>query len=180
MLALIIAFAAGLIAAAMYWRQRSGLITVNRHGVGQAAASIVYNDAPTVRVVDSQRVDRLRKLVQVKCGTHVDILETQAGEATRFRITLKSIKNDADAPAAHIAVEFRGAALSCGPLVDEVAHNEFVVPRAQRDEPRSSVFHYRERADALDFMRIKVRAIDLQAGTADLDVMHVEGHWPTH
>jgi hypothetical protein len=177
MLALAIAFAAGLIAAAVYWRQRSSLIAVNRQGVAQA--TIIYNDTPTVRVVDSQRVDRLRKVVQLASGAHVDILEPQPSAEPRFRITLKSVVERAEIPAAHIAVEFRGASLSCGPLVEEIAHNEFVLPRAQRDEPRSSVFHYHERGDALDFMRIKVRAIDPKAQTAEIDVMQVEGHWPT-
>lgn len=177
MLALAIAFAAGLIAAAAYWRQRSSLIAVNRQGVAQA--TIIYNDTPTVRVVDSQRVDRLRKVVQLTSGAHVDILEPQPSAEPRFRITLKSVMERAEVPAAHIAVEFRGTALSCGPLVEEIAHNEFVLPRALRDEPRSSVFHYHERGDALDFMRIKVRSIDPKAKTAEIDVMQVEGHWPT-
>jgi hypothetical protein len=177
MLALAIAFAAGLIAAAVYWRQRSSLIAVNRQGVAQA--TIIYNDTPTVRVVDSQRVDRLRKVVQLTCGAHVDILEPQPSAEPRFRITLKSVTERAESPAAHIAVEFRGTSLSCGPLVEEIAHNEFVLPRALRDEPRSSVFHYHERGDALDFMRIKVRSIDPKAKTAEIDVMQVAGHWPT-
>jgi hypothetical protein len=177
MLALAIAFAAGLIAAAAYWRQRSSLIAVNRQGVAQA--TIIYNDTPTVRVVDSQRVDRLRKVVQLASGAHVDILEPQPSAEPRFRITLKSVMERAEIPAAHIAVEFRGASLSCGPLVEEIARNEFVLPRALRDEPRSSVFHYHERGDALDFMRIKVRSIDPKAKTAEIDVMQVEGHWPT-
>lgn len=175
-LALAIAFAAGLVAAAVYWRQRSSLIAVNRQG---ASATIIYNDAPTVRVVDSQRVDRLRKIVQLTSGAHVDILEPQSGAEPRFRITLKSVMERAETPAAHIAVEFRGTSLSCGPLVEELAHNEFVLPRALRDEPRSSVFHYHERGDALDFMRIKVRSIDPKAQTAEIDVMQVQGHWPT-
>src|SRR5687768_12760715 len=119
MLALVIAFAAGLIAAAVYWRQRSSLIAVNRQGVAQA--TIIYNDTPTVRVVDSQRVDRLRKVVQLASGAHVDILEPQPSAEPRFRITLKSVMERAEIPAAHIAVEFRGASLSCGPLVEEVA-----------------------------------------------------------
>lgn len=180
MLALAVAFAAGLIAAAVYWRQRSTLIAVNRQGVAQPPATIIYNDTPTVRVVDSQRVDRLRKVVQLASGAHVDILEPQAGATPRFRITLKSIMERAQIPAAHIAVEFRGTSLSCGPLVEEIAYNEFVLPRALRDEPRSSVFHYYERGDALDFMRIKIRSIDPKTRTAEIDVMQVQGHWPSH
>ena len=176
MLALTIAFAAGLIAAGAYWRQRSAIIAVNRQG---ASATIIYNDTPTVRVVDSQRVDRLRKVVHLTSGAHVDILEAQPNDPPRFRITLKSIVERAETAAAHIVVDLRGTSLSCGPLVEEVGHNEFVLPRALRDEPRSAVFHYQERGDALGFLRIKVRAIDAEAKTAEIDVMQVQGHWPT-
>lgn len=130
MLVLAVAFAAGLIAAAAYWRRRSSLIAVNRQGVARTSATIIYNDTPTVRVVDSQRVDRLRKVVQLTSGAHVDILEPQPGAEPRFRITLKCVMERAEIPAVHLAVEFRGAALSCGPLVEEIAHNEFVLPRS--------------------------------------------------
>lgn len=141
-------------------------------------AGIVYSDAPTVRVVDSQRVDRLRKIVRLQAGEFVDVLEPRLGATPRFRVTLKSLACKSDADAAHIAVEFGGVAVSCGPLVQEVAFNEFVLPRVARDEPRSSVFHYQEHGDALDFMRIKLRSIDVQAATAELDVMQVSGRWP--
>lgn len=177
MLTLVVALAA-LLAASIYRRQRAGLIAVRREGA-PAASRIIYNDSPTVRVVDAQRVDRLRKIVQLTAGSHVDVLEVPAGVAPRFRIMLKAVLESDPAPAAHIAVEFCGAQLSCGPLVREVALNEFIVPRTARDEPRSAVFHYHERGDALDFMRIKVRALDPRAGTAEIDVMQVLGHWPT-
>jgi hypothetical protein len=145
----------------------------------QSPPTIIYSDAPTVRLVDSQRVDRLRKVVQLASGAYVDILEAHADGRPRFRITLKSVTQGAQSAAAHIAVEFRGATVSCGPLVQEIAHNEFVLPRAARDDPRCIAFHYHERGDALDFMRIKIRAIDLQMQTAEIDVMQVEGHWPS-
>lgn len=178
MLTLVVALAA-LLAASIYRRQRAGLIAVRREGAPSTASRIIYNDSPTVRVVDAQRVDRLRKIVQLTAGAHVDVLEVPAGVAPRFRITLKAVVESDAAPAAHIAVDFCGAQLSCGPLVREVALNEFIVPRTARDEPRSAVFHYHEHSDSLDFMRIKVRSLDLQAGTAEIDVMQVLGHWPT-
>jgi hypothetical protein len=179
MLALAIAFAAALVAAAVYWRQRSTVLGVQREGLAQPPANIIYNDPPTVRMIESQRVDRLRKVVQLGTGAYVDILECPAGDTPRFRITLKSVLERAESAVAHIAVEFRGTPVSCGPLVQEIAFNEFVLPRTLRDEPRSAVFHYHERGDALDFMRIKVRSLDLQAQTAEIDVMQVLGHWPT-
>lgn len=179
MLTLLVAFAAALFRATLYWRQRSMLPDVISRQSASPASQIIYNDSPTVRVVDAQRVDRLRKLVQLGEGAHVDILEGPANAAPRFRITLKSLVERGEAHAAHIAVEFRGTPLSCGPLVQEIAFNEFILPRAARDEPRSAVFHYHERGDALDFMRIKIRSLDPVAKTVDIDVMQVLGHWPT-
>jgi hypothetical protein len=144
---------------------------------------IVYRDTPTVRVVDSQRIDRLRKVVRLAPGEHIDVLEDAAGYlAPRFRITLKRVVRVDDGTAlAQIAVDFGGTAVSCGPLVEETAFNEFVLPRASRDESRNSVFHYQESGDALDFMRIKLRGIDMDQDVAEIDVMQVSGHWPaTH
>jgi hypothetical protein len=69
--------------------------------------------------------------------------------------------------------------VSCGPLVEEIAFNEFVLARASRDDSRNCVYHHQERGDALDFMRIKLRSIDAVEGWADIDVMQVSGHWPT-
>lgn len=142
------------------------------------AAHIIYRDTPTVRVVDSQRVDRLRKVVRLEVGAHIDVLETRTGFTPRFRITLKGIDQRADLETAHIGVDFGGAEVSCGPLVHEVAYNEFILPRVSRDEPRSAVFHYYENGDSLDFMRIKLRHVDAQTGSAEIDVMQVSGHWP--
>jgi hypothetical protein len=96
----------------------------------------------------------------------------------RFRITLKSIVDGSDLEAAHIQVEFGGAQLGCGPLVDETGCNEFVIPRATRDEHRSSVFYYYERGDSLEFMRIKLKSATVKAGHVELDIMQLHGHWP--
>jgi hypothetical protein len=167
--------AGGLIAAISYLqRQRAA----DELALQRAAApgKIIYNDAPTVRVADSQRVDRRRKIVRLAAGEHVDILETPEGMDPRFRVTLKSVVRMADA--AHLAIHFGGTRVSCGPLVQEKSINEFIVPRALGDEPRSSIFHFYEKGSSLDFMRIKVKSLDAAAGTAELDVMQVSAHWP--
>lgn len=180
LLALAIAVTAALIAIGAYWRRQrpSALAGMQRQPVSAKPEGIVYRDAPTVRVVDSQRVDRLRKVVRLAAGAHVDVLETRIGMTPRFRITLKRIVRLDDTAVAHILVDFGGTAVSCGPLVEEIAFNEFVLPRAARDEPRNSVFHYQENGDSLDFMRIKLRGIDMDADIAEIDVMQVSGHWP--
>ena len=178
LLCLALAVTAGLVAAMTYLhRQRAAADLALQRAAAAAPGKIKYNDAPTVRVVESQRVDRRRKIVRLSAGEHIDILETLEGMEPRFRITLKSVVRMADA--AHIAVAFGGTRVSCGPLVQEQSTNDFIVPRALKDESRSSVFHYHEKGTALDFMRIKVRSIDAAAGTAELDVVQVAAHWPT-
>jgi hypothetical protein len=176
LLCLAVAGTGGLIAAIFLHRQRAAHAIALQRAAAPAAGKIIYSDAPTVRVSDSQRVDRRRKIVRLIAGEHVDILETPAGMEPRFRITLKSVVRMADS--AHIAVAFGGTRVSCGPLVQEQSTNEFIVPRALRDESRSSVFHYYEKGSSLDFMRIKVRSLDAAAGTAELDVMQIAAHWP--
>jgi hypothetical protein len=171
--------AAGLVAAfivaAVYWRRQQLPVSASRSTA--PPAPIVYRDSPTVRVADSQRVDRNRKLIRLAVGESKDVLATAVGLPPRFRITLRNIAEGGDLEGARIAVEFGGAQLSCGPLVNETGFNEFVIPRATRDEHRSSVFYYYERGDSLEFMRIKLKSVDAKAGVVDLDVMQLHGHW---
>ena len=171
---LVVAF----IGAAVYWRRQHAPVTPAR-APAPPPQPIVYRDAPTIRVSDSQRVDRTRKIVRVKTGEFIDLLPTAAGLPPRFRITAKKIVEGSDLEAAHIVVEFGGTQLSCGPLVHETALNEFVLPRATRDEHRSSIFYYHERGDSLEFMRIKLKSVDLATGLVELDVMQLHGHWPS-
>jgi hypothetical protein len=168
---------AALIAGAMYWRRQHLPATATRAAV--RPAPIVYRESPTVRVADSQRADRTRKIVPVQVGKSVDLLPTAAGLPPRFRITCKSIVDGSDLEAAHVVVEFSGAQLSCGPLVHETAFNEFVIPRASRDEHRSSVFYYYERGDSIEFMRMKLKSADLSTGLIELDIMQMHAHWPS-
>ncbi len=167
------------IVGALYWRRQHLPATATR-APARSPAPIVYRDSPTVRVADAQRVDRTRKVIRLRAGQFVDVLPSVAALPPRFRITCKNLIDGSDLEAAHIVVELSGAQLSCGPLVHEMAFNEFVVPRATRDEHRSSVFYYHERGDSLEFMRIKLKSADLASGQVELDVMQVHGHWPTH
>jgi hypothetical protein len=176
----------GALLAASTWRRRhrsSAVLGMERGLRSNVPRGIVYHDAPTVRVVDlpradSQRVDRVRKIVRLTVGESVDILPHEAGPIARFRIILKNLLTDGDAPAARIVVEYGGTTLSCGPLVQELGHNDFVLPRTSRDDPRTSIVYFHERGDALDFMRIKLRNIDPDSQTAEIDVMQVSGNWP--
>jgi len=179
LLVLAVALVGALLAVSMWWRRHraSDLIGMHRTAHG-TAGKIVYHDAPTVRVVDSQRVDRVRKIVRLAPGESVDVLPDYGGPIPRFRITLKSILTDGDAPAARVLVEYGGTALSCGPLVQELGNNDFVLPRTARDDPRTSIVYFHERGDALDFMRIKLRALEPEGQSAEIDVLQVSGNWP--
>ena len=165
------------IVGALYWRRQHTPATATRTPA-RAPAPIVYRDSPTVRVADAQRVDRTRKLVRLRAGETVDVLPGVAGLPPRFRLACKSIVDGSDLEAAHISVEFSGAQLSCGPLVHETAFNEFVVPRASRDQHRSSVFYYHEHGESLEFMRIRLKSADPASGQVELEVMQLHGHWP--
>lgn len=181
LLVLVIALVGGLFAASAWWRRHRSWPAIGMQRGARGGASpgkIIYHDAPTVRVVDSQRVDRIRKVVRLTEGEFVDVLEQRGTPIPRFRITLKTILTDGDAPAARIFVEYGGTALSCGPLVQELGHNDFVLPRTARDDPRTSVVYFHERGDSLDFMRIKLRAVDNASRSAEIDVMQVSGNWP--
>lgn len=174
---LVVGLMAALILGAVYWRRQHLPATATR--TAARPAPIVYRDTPTVRVADSQRADRTRKVVRLKVGQSLDLLPTAAGLPPRFRISCRSIVDGSDLEAAHIVVEFSGAQLSCGPLVHETAFNEFVIPRATRDEHRSSVFYYYERGDSLELMRMKLKSADPGKGAIELDVMQLHAHWPT-
>lgn len=165
------------IVAAVYWRRQHAPASPVR--ASAVPGPLIYRDAPTVRVNDSQRVDRARKLLSMKTGESVDVLAPAAGLPPRFRITLRNIVAGSDAEAAHLLVEFGGTQLSCGPLVHETAPNEFVLPRASRDEHRSSIFYYHERGDSLELMRIKLKSADARSGRVELDVMQLHGHFPS-
>jgi len=178
LLCLAIALAGGLLALGSFVRRhRYPSAVMQRVGAAAAPGKIIYHDAPTVRVAESQRVDRMRKLIRLVPGEYVDVLENRGSPVARFRISLKSVGQHSDGPTAHILVSFGGTQLSCGPAVTELDHNEFILPRSGRDEPRTAVFHYHERGEALDFMRIKLRGIDADSGAAEIDVMQVSGGW---
>lgn len=176
LLCIALAIGAALVAITSYWRRHRTAATAHRT---PTTGRIAYHDAPTTRLVDvdAQRFDRARKVVRLTQGEHVDLLETRIGIVPRFRITLRRLVACEDGAVAHIAVDFGGAAVSCGPLVEEIGFNEFALPRASRDESRNCVFHCQDGGDTLSFMRIKLRGIDVVAGWADFDVIQVEGHW---
>ena len=171
-----VALAAVLVGVATYRRGRT--VMDSQQASRASTNNIVYRDTPTVRVVDSERFDRLRRTVRLSTGAHVDLMQAHPVVGPRFRLTLNGITTHDATEAAHLSVVYGGTQLSCGPLSKELGFNEFLVPRASRDASRSAVFHYRESGDVLDFMRIKVRSIDPGANAAEFEIVHTRGKWP--
>src|SRR5690349_24537961 len=87
-LSLAVGLVAAFIVGALYWRRQHAPVSMAR--TSAASNHIVYRDSPTVRVADSQRVDRTRKLLRLNVGEFVDVLPAAAaGLPPRFRIYLK-------------------------------------------------------------------------------------------
>ena len=51
------------------------------------------------------------------------------------------------------------------------------MPPATQDEQRSSILHFHGKDDIVNFLRIKVLRLNVEESTADIDVLHVSGHW---
>jgi hypothetical protein len=170
------AFAIGLISASFYRRARPSVPAEPARPA--PVAKVAYSDAPTVRVLDSQHFDRLHKPVHLAAGQHIDIVPTHPVVGPRFRITLHEIATHEGHDAAHVSIVYAGVQLSCGPRTKELDYNEFLMPVGSRDESRSSIFHFQETTHTLEFLRIKVNAIDPTAKTAELEVTQMRGKWP--
>jgi hypothetical protein len=150
----------------------------------QPAPIVAKGDAPTVRVGESQRIDRLHKILTLKSGEHDDLLDLTFDGIPRLRISLANVEQiDADEKfpttrdCARIHLELSGAIAGCGALVKEVAINQFLVPQATPDEQRCSILHFHGKDDIVNFLRIKVLRLNVEQSTADIDVLHVSGHW---
>lgn len=172
-----VVLAAALVGVGIYRRSRS-VMEVEHTAPAAPVAKLAYSDAPTVRVLDSQHFDRLRKPVHLTPGQHVDIVPDHPVVGPRFRISLHAITTHGAAEAAHLTIVYAGVQASCGPLAKEVGYNEFLVPRASREESRSAIFHYQEGSHTLEFMRIKASAIDRSTNTVELEVVQMRGRWP--
>ncbi len=130
-------------------------------------------DAPTIRVSDSNRVDRLHRTLTLLVGEPVDLLDLTFDRIPRLRLTFNGFDRDH----ARIAIELGGAVAGCGSLVKEVAPNQFLVPRAIQDEQRASILHFHGKGEVVNFLRVKVTQLHAERQAVDVDVLHVCGQW---
>ena len=180
--------AVALIAAG--WRLKNRRIDVSLADAAPAspvpvtAPVVARGDTPTIRLGESQRIDRLHKILSLKSGEHHDLLDLTFDGIPRLRISLANVERTAAdekfptaRDCARIHLELGGAIAGCGALVKEVAINQFWVPQATQDEQRSSILHFHGKDDIVNFLRIKVLRLDVEQSTAEIDVLHVSGHW---
>jgi hypothetical protein len=131
------------------------------------------SDAPTVRLSDSHRVDRLHRALTLKAGQHSDLLDRTFDGVPRLRIAFIHLEDQF----ARIHIELGGAAASGGSMVKQIAPNQFLVPRATEDEQRTSILHFQGGSDVINILRIKVTRMCPEQQSIDLDVLHVCGNW---
>jgi hypothetical protein len=138
-----------------------------------APQGIIYNDAPTVRVTQHERFNRVHKKLSLHVGERSQPFDLVQGGPSAPRLALKAIENGA----AQFALDLGGATAICGPSVRECAPNEFSASPASADDQRSSVFYLREGAGSLAFMRVVLTRLDDSSHTADFDVLMLSGVW---
>jgi len=131
------------------------------------------SDAPTIRVGDAHRVDRLHRELTLKSGQHTDLLDRTFDGVPRLRIGFIQFEDQF----ARIHVELGGAVAGSGSLVKEVAPNQFLVPRATDDEQHASILHFQGGNELINILRIKVTQMRPEQHSIDLDVLHVCGNW---
>lgn len=141
------------------------------------SGELVYTNAPTVRLTDTQRIDRLHRIVSLKAGEHADLTDLTFGRVPQLRVALAGIEQEAGQDFAHITIELGGAVASCGDSVKELKQNSFLVPRAKHDEQRSSILYFCGKTDAVSFLQVKVRQLNAIEQSAAIDVLHVKGRW---
>jgi hypothetical protein len=181
----LIAAAAALWAVFRRWRRTRSSPTLDLVAAPSAPQPVVARgDTPTIRLGDSQRIDRLHKVISLQAGEYVDLLDLTFDQIPRLRITfinVERVEGDEQHPAprdcARIHLELGGAIAGCGALVKEVAVNQFLVPRATQDEHRCSILHFHGKDDLVNFLRVKVLNLDSERQSVDVDVLHVSGQW---
>src|SRR5215831_4795566 len=139
-----------------------------------AQGGLVYTDAPTVRVGDSQRIDRLHRVITLKAGQRVDLLDVTFDRIPRLRIALRGIESTSESNRdyARLNVELGGARAGCGSLVKELEPNDFLAPVVSQEEQPSSIVYFAGQGEAISFLRIKIVRIDASLQSADIDVLH--------
>jgi len=128
----------------------------------------------TMRLSDTQRIDRLQRVVTLKIGEKADLKDLSFDRLKKFVVTFGGLEQTRGQDRARIKLELGGAIADCGAFVTELEDNEFLVPRAS-DDQRCSIHYSSGSDDAVGFLQIKVNKIDPVDGSVALDVLHLRG-----
>jgi hypothetical protein len=129
----------------------------------------------TMRLSDTQRIDRLHRLVTLSTGEKADLKDLSFDRLTKLAVTFRGIEQARGQDFARIKLELGGASADCGISVKEVGDNDFLVPRAAPDDPRCVIHYMSGKGDAVSFLQVKVQKIDPVKGSAAIDVLHLRG-----
>ena len=159
------------------WLPRSVMPDEPSEADADEIPAVAYSDAPTIRLTDTQRIDRLHRIVSLQVGQNADLNDLTFGRLSRLRLEFKGIEHEAGQDFVHLQVDLGGPAAGCGSLVQELAENSFLVPRAAPDDQRSLILYFCGKTDAVSFLQMKVRLINAVERSAAIDVLHVRGRW---
>jgi hypothetical protein len=157
--------------------RRGGKQGSEKKKIRAESGELVYTDAPTIRLTDTQRIDRLHKVVSLKRGEQADLVDLTFGRLPKLRVLFHGIENERGQDFAHIKIDLGGASAGCGDSVKEITDNSFLVPKAANDEQRTSILYFCGKADAVSFLQVKVKQLNPVDQTAAIDVLHVRGRW---
>jgi len=129
----------------------------------------------TARLSDTQRIDRLHRVVTLTVGERADFKDLSFNRLSKLAVTFGGVEQSGGQDYAHIKLELGGAAAECGASVTELADNDFLVPRSTPDDPRCSIHYTSAKDDAVSFLQVKVQKIDPVERSVAIDVLHLRG-----
>jgi hypothetical protein len=129
----------------------------------------------TMRLSDTQRIDRLHRVVTLTVGQKADLADLSFGRLPKLIVSFGGVEQARGQDFARVKIELGGATADCGTAVKEVADNDFLLPRALPDDQRCAIHYMCGTGDAVSFLQIKVQKIDPVARSAAIDVLHLRG-----
>jgi hypothetical protein len=144
---------------------------------------------PVSAVVTSKTADPMSKqmlylsdIARIKNGEYFILPKLDPHSDSSARITLKEIENSEKSnPRARLHVDLGGAIVLCGPGVEKVATNEFLLPAcagSASDEENFSAFSFFTTfPTAFIFFRVFVSHINVHAGEIEINFVQVRSVW---
>jgi hypothetical protein len=136
---------------------------------------VVQDFMSTMRLSDTQRIDRLHRVVTLTVGEKADLKELSFGRLTKLAVVFDGVEHARGQDFARIKLELGGASADCGVSVKELGDNDFLVPRAAPDDQRCIIHYMSGKGDAVSFLQVKVQKIDPIERSAAIDVLHLRG-----